>query len=366
MLSSVYLTGGSAELHIDPHGDTDYSYQADWRSFALTKLQRYGFKVVNPLEFAWAEPGLSEETTALIDLNENIDQRVQRSLELIDQCDALLANLNRPNYGTPMEIFYAYRRGKVVTVVGQSPFSPWVLSHSQARFGDVEHALDYIIDEQPHSEPVQWALQYEALLAERYEELPHAGEPDYKFIGGELPMLVIAPHATAFFRDGEFQEADAFTGSMAAMLNRMSGCHALTTNYCCVADPMSYLETPFCRALADVVKAGQIGFVLVLLGSPWHQLPGLQIQGEDEKTKDYIDQLRLELLPLDQASATEFDPRLGHLPRFLSEELNAPTLVLRMHKRYRMPRLQPALFWNLLEAINKFLVQTGTELVRGK
>lgn len=366
MLSSVYLTGGSANLHIDSRGDSSQPYQADWRSFALTKLQRYGFKVVNPLEFAWSEPALSEETTALIDFSENMDHRVQRSLELIDQCDALLANLNRSNYGTPMEIFYAHRRGKVVTVVGQSPFSPWVLSHSQARFGDVERALDYIIDEQPHSEPVQWALQYEALLAERYEELPQAGEPDYKFMGGELPMLVIAPHATAFFRDGEFQEADSFTGSMAAMLNRLSGCHALTTNYCCVADPMSYLETPFCRALADIVKAGQIGFVLVLLGSAGHESPSLQIQGEGEKAEDYIAQLKLEILSLNQASSADFDPRLGHLPRFISEELQTPTVVLRMNKRYRMPRLQPDLFWNLLTAINKFLVQTGTELVRGK
>jgi hypothetical protein len=365
MLSSVYLTGGNADLHLDPHAGST-SYQPDWRSFALTKLQRYGFKVVNPLEFAWSEPSLAEEVIPLLEFNENVDHRVQRSLELIDQCDAVLANLNRASYGTPMEIFYAYNRGKVVTVVGQPPFSPWVLSHSQARFGDVDHALDYIIDEQPHSQPVQWALQYEALLAERYEELPQPGEPDYKFMGGEMPVLVVAPHATAFFRDGEFQEADTFTGSMAAMLNRLSGCHALVTNYCCVADPMSYLETPYCRALADVVKAGQVGFVLVLLGAPWHELPGLQIQGLSEETQEYIGRLKMEMLSLDKASQSEFDPRLGHLPRFISEELKAPTLVLRMHKRYRMPRLQPALFLNLLESINRFLVQTGTELIRGR
>ena len=108
----------------------------------------------------------------IIDLEKNIDERVQRSLDLIDQCDGLLANLNRPNYGTAMEIFYAYRHHKMVTVVGQSPFSPWVLSHSQARFADIDHALEYIIGEQSQSEPLLWALQYEALLAERYEELP--------------------------------------------------------------------------------------------------------------------------------------------------------------------------------------------------
>ena len=365
MLSSVYLTGSDTELHIDPHSDTTLPYQADWRSFALTKLQRYGFKVVNPLEFLWNEPGIPEEPPVLVDFGENADHRIQRALELIDQCDTLLANLNRPNYGTPMEMFYAYRRGKVVTVVGQSPFSPWVLSHSQARFGDVERALEYIIDEQPHSQPVQWALQYEALLSERYEEMPQAGEPDYKFIGGQLPTLVIAPHATAYFCDGEFQEADSFTGSMAAMLNRMSGCHTLMANYCSVADPMTFLQTPFCRALADIVKAGQVGFVLILLGSPWHELPGIQIQTNSEKGQEYAKQLMLELGHLDQPSISDFDPRLGHMPKFISEELNAPILILRMHKRYRMPRLQPDLFWSALESINKFLTQTGTELARG-
>ncbi len=366
MLSSVYLTGNSLDHYFDPYAETGHPHQFDWRSFALTKLQRYGLRVVNPLELAWTKTDLPDDVMPAIDLEENIDHQVQRSLELIDQCDALLANLGQSSYGTAMEIFYAYRRRKMVTVIGQSPFSPWVLSHSQARFGDVEHALDYIIGEQSHSEPVQWALQYEALLAERYEELPRAGEPDYKFVGGELPILVVAPHATAFFSEGEFQEGDAFTGTMAALLNRLSGSHALITNYCCVADPYSYLETPFCRALADIIKSGQIGFVLMLLGAAWHESPGLQIQLKDENQEEYANRLKLELLDLESASANEFNPRLGKLPHFISEELNVPTLVLRMHKRYRMPRLQPALFSGLIQAVNKFLLQTGQELVKDK
>src|SRR5262249_47337307 len=146
MQSSIYLTGGT----IDAQDVVAFGPDADWRSLAMTKLARYGLRVVNPLEFAWT----SEHTSAqdldegLNILDEGLNLRVQRSLELIDQCDAVLANLNRSSYGTAMEIFYAYRRGKVVTVVGPSPFSPWVLSHSQARFGDIQHALDYIIEEQ--------------------------------------------------------------------------------------------------------------------------------------------------------------------------------------------------------------------------
>ncbi len=367
MLSSIYLTGGSAEPYPSRYAESVTAPYADWRSLALTKLQHYGLKVINPLEFAWTEFGPGEQSLDILGLKENIDERVQHSLDLIDQCDGLLANLSKPNYGTAMELFYAYRHHKMVTVVGQPPFSPWVLSHSQARFADIEHALEYIIGEQSQSEPLLWAIQYESLLSERYEELPKEGEPDYKFIGGEVPILIVAPHATASFRDGEFQEADSFTGSMATLLGRLSNSHVLITNNCCVADPVTYLETPFCRALVDIVKAGQIGFVIMLLGSPWIDVPGIQIQFKDEAIeKEYVNRLKLDLLNIEQASGSLFDQRLGLLPQFISDELNVPTIVLRMHKRYRMPRLQPAYFSSMVNSLNKFIQSVSDQLLRGK
>ena len=242
----------------------------DWRSFAVTRLHQHGVRVINPLELAYSFGERAEEALA-----EEVEHRVRRALELIDQADAVLANLKRSSYATAMEMFYAYRRGKLVTVVGQSPFSPWVLSHSQARFGDVDEAIQYILGEQPYS-PVTWALQYEALLSERYEQMPYAAEADYKFIGGELPVLVLAPHATAYWREGEFLEADSFTGSMAALLNRTAGCHSMLSSYCCVADPCCYLNTPMRRAFADIVNKVRSAWSFVL-GTSRHEAPDLQI-----------------------------------------------------------------------------------------
>jgi hypothetical protein len=356
MHSSIYLTGGT----IDSQDVVALGPEADWRSLAMTKLAHYGMRVVNPLEFAW-----TVEDTIGQDLNDGLNIRVQRSLELIDQCDAVLANLNRSSYGTAMEIFYAYRRGKVVTVVGQSPFSPWVLSHSQARFGDIERALNYIIEDQVKPSVLPWALQYEALLAERYEQLPPSGEPDYKFLGGELPVLVLAPHATAYWREGEFQEADAYTGTMAALLNRLCLNHSMLTCYCCVADPCWYLETPFRGALADIVKAGQVGLVLVLLGSFWHESPGLKIHA-DAQGEDYANRLRAKLKGLEPVVIEPMDDRLGALHRFASEELAVPTVVLKMHKRYRMPRLTPEPFVLLHEALRDFIFEIGKDLMGSK
>lgn len=356
MLSSIYLTGGIYDGQT-PAGGTG----AEWRSSALNHLQKYGLRVTNPLELAW-----KSEEIPLGEAADSTNSKVRRALALIDQSDAVLANLNRPDFGTAMEIFYAHTHGKVVTVVGQSPFNPWVLSHSQARFGDLQHALDYIIEEQWQSTPLHWALQYEALLAERYEQLPPAGEADYKFIGGDLPVLVVSPHATAFWNEGEFQESDAYTGSMAALLNRLSGCHALIGNYCCVADPFFYLETPFCRALADIVKTGQIGLVLFLLGAPWHKSPGLQMYFH-APSLDYVSRLRLKLMALEPASLeaasmNSVDEKERNLLGFASHDLGLPAIALNIHKRYRMPRLQPERFSHFHQAVSEFLLEVGLEL----
>lgn len=361
MLSSIYLTGDNLESQ-------DVLSQAampDWRSVALSKFQRHGLKVVNPLELAWA---MGDKMNPM-EMPDVVDPRVRRALDLIDQCDALLANLTKSSYGTAMEMFYAYRRGKMVTVIGQTPFHPWVLSHSQARFGDVDTAVNYLIDEHPQAPPINWTLQNEALLSERYEQLPPPGEPDYRFIGGENPVLVMAPHATAYWREGEFQEGDSYTGSMAAVLNRMSGCHSLLTNYCCVADPCYYLETPLRRAFADVVKAGQIGLVVLLLGAPWHEAPGLQVSSygpSPDVCDDYTNRLKHKLSAIEPVLAESAEHQYFPLVRFAAEELGVPTMVVRMHKRYRMPRLQSELFSQVVGALNEFLTETGLELARSQ
>jgi hypothetical protein len=268
-----------------------------------------------------------------------------------------------------MELFYAFRRGKMVTVVGQSPFNPWVVSHSQARFADIEEAIEYIVGEQPQALPFNWALQNEALLSERYEQFPPHGEPDYKFFGGQLPVLVVAPHATAFWREGEFHEADAYTGSMAALLNRLSDCHAMVTNYCCVADPCWYLETPMRRAFADVVKAGQIGLVLFLLGSSWHEAPGLHLScygPSAYQCEDYAARLKNKLSLLEPVATEGSDFQVKPLIRFCAEELAVPTMVLKLHKRYRMPRLQLDTFVQIIHVLREFLAEAGSELDRNR
>jgi nucleoside 2-deoxyribosyltransferase len=342
MMSSVYLTGDSLQAQ-DLLELQSLQTAPDWRSFAMTKLRRYGLKIVNPLEFTWSGNPVEDAR----ELGESTDLRVRRALDLIDQSDVLLANLNRSSYGTAMELFYAHQRGKMVTVVGQSPFNPWIVSHSRARFEDINEAIEYIVGEKPQVLPLNWALQYEALLAERYEQFPPAGEPDYRFLGGHEP--------------------DAYTGSMAALLHRITDCHALFSNYCCVADPCWYLETPMRRAFGDIVKSGQIGLVVFLLGSSWHEAPGIQLScygPSAHQCEDYTTRLKNILAPIEPVLEENGDYQVAPLIRFCAEELAVPTIVLKLHKRYRMPRLQMKSFAQLANRLREFLDETGTDLQR--
>lgn len=359
MLPTVYITGDTRkarelveELPLN-----------DWRTVALTRLQKHGLTVANPVEIAWSE----NRNREAIAIDEFADKRVRRALDLIDESDALLANVEKSNYGTAMEIFYAHRRGKMVTVVGPKPFSPWVLSHSQARFEDINLAVDYIVDKNPQLAPLTWSLQYEAQLSERYEQMPPCGEPDYKFIGGDLPLLALAPHATAYFREGEFKEEDSFTGSMVSVLNRLTNCHSMLSNYCSAADTCWYLETPFRRALSDIIRSGQVGMVMLVLGSTWQEAPGIQASfyGQDENLlKIYRKHLTEKLSDIEPVIHGSFDRNIRPIATYISDVLKVPTILLRLHKRYRMPRLQPLEYSRMVNRLAEFVIESGQELKR--
>ncbi len=356
-MSSIYITHEVVEMsELVPMAP-----QPDWRSLAITKLQRYGLRVVNPIDWVIPTDAVDHERI------DSVEQRVRRALDLIDQSDALLANLNKPSYGTAMEIFYAHRRGKKVTVVGPSPFSPWVLTHSQARFGDINNALDFLIEESLQTDILNWALQFESGLSGRYEEYPPAGQQDYQFFGGDLPVLTLAPHATAYFRDGEFLEPEVFTGAFASSLHRMSRCHAAISTYCSPADPCTYLETPYVRAVADIIKSGKIGLVLIVLGLNWHESSAVVLEqmGPDvNQIQEISSHLRMKISPIDQVIVRDPDNDVKAMMRFISQTLSVPVMTMRVHRRFRMPRLQPQTFVQLSDAVSQFIKETGTELLR--
>ena len=64
---------------------------------------------------------------------------IQRDLEDIEECDALIAYLPGLSAGTCMELFYAKLKGKkTITVCGIRDPSPWIIAHSDIVLNSVE------------------------------------------------------------------------------------------------------------------------------------------------------------------------------------------------------------------------------------
>src|SRR6185437_3645265 len=105
----------------------------------------------------------------------------------------------------------------------------------------------------------------------------------------------------------------------------------------------------------------------VLLGTSWKENPGLEIQFRNERVEqDFANLLKLELLSFEQAIGNLFDDETGKLPVFLSDELAVPTLILKTHKRYRMPRLQTVYFTLLVNALSQYLRKISMQLMRSQ
>jgi hypothetical protein len=52
------------------------------------------------------------------------------------------------------------------------------------------------------------------------------------------------------------------------------------------------------------------------------------------------------------------------LMQFVSQTMSIPVITMRVHRRFRMPRLQPEAFMALSDELSQFIVETGTELLR--
>jgi len=71
---------------------------------------------------------------------------IERDKEDIDRSEIILAWIDRPSFGTAMEIMYAQMNGQTILVVNNigDALSPWVTYHATAMFNTLEDACEKI------------------------------------------------------------------------------------------------------------------------------------------------------------------------------------------------------------------------------
>jgi hypothetical protein len=119
----VYLSGGIAGLTAQECNG--------WREDAAVLLR---LPVLDPMR--WDQSGRSASPVAEI---------VERDLRDIDECAAVLVKVDKPSWGTAMEIRYAYQLGKPVIAFGvPNVASAWLEHHCARFFETLDAAVDYL------------------------------------------------------------------------------------------------------------------------------------------------------------------------------------------------------------------------------
>lgn len=356
---SVYLSGPS-QASTDPSLPLSMTISTDWKSYAASMFLKSGITVANPIEL---------DLSGFITKVEELSSTVKHSLNLIDRADSLLVNLTQISESAPMEMFYAYRQGKQVVVVGNEPFNPWVLFHSQARFQKLKEALDYLVNQPSPIDTIAWSSQFESHLKTKSEEYPPEGEPDFEYYGGSLPVLVLAPHATSFFKEGDLYPSESYTGTLAVLLHKLTKCHALISSHCVLADPVYYLSSPFVNFLSQLIKKADLKLVLVLHGTEWNNPHEVIVSSWNKSSlinkTEYLNLLTSILKIKDikdigyDSSNISLNNEIKTISHLMFQDFALPTIKLEIHKRYRIPKLQPNLFSNLYTALAQYLMLVG-------
>lgn len=76
-----------------------------------------------------------------------------------------------------------------------------------------------------------------------------------------------APHAINHYRENAVKPADMYTGSLALLLQKLTGCHCIYSNSFSKEDPNYILGGEYKAALGTIVKEHQIKFVIDLHGA---------------------------------------------------------------------------------------------------
>lgn len=118
-----------------------------------------------------------------------------------------------------------------------------------------------------NGDPCAFAVNFENLQEKAYKLPASNGSDDQIYIGGNLPILVTAPHATAHVRMGKLKRQEFYTGAIAALLHNTTGCHVLYTNSLSETDPNYYDNSPFKSKLSEIIGGSRIKFLIDLHGT---------------------------------------------------------------------------------------------------
>ena len=185
----------------------------------------------------------------------------------------------------------------------------------------------------------------------RYQECPKDDEPEFRYVPGEVPILISAPHGAVHTRAGRLKEEDEFTAGIARLVAELTNTHVLYARRISRTDPNWDSDAPYKDQLRKIVEDAKIRFVLDLHGASAKRKFGVALgtmNGEScpEHHKQIVQRLEncgfgangsgLDRLDVDNEFTGKGRPGQNTIIRFAWEELGTPAAQVELHASLRI------------------------------
>ena len=100
----------------------------------------------------------------------------------------------------------------------------------------------------------------------RYQEYATAGEAEFAYNAGRIPILVSAPHGAAHTRHGRYKGEDEYTAAFAQLLGERTGAHCIYARRKSKTDPNVDEDAPYKDLVRQICVQNKIKFALDLHG----------------------------------------------------------------------------------------------------
>ncbi len=183
-------------------------------------------------------------------------------------------------------------------------------------------------------------------------------EDPFRVSLGNLPILVSAPHAVRHYRHKKIKMSDQFTGSIAYLLNQLTGCHAIAATKLYGGDPNVDNPCIYKERIAEICGREKVKFVLDIHGAAREREFDVDFGTNGGKTLLAMTGM-LELIErnfqaygLSRISHDHFAASGSNtIANYIARELGIPAVQIEINKQFRVPAQNPQGFHRLLGAL---------------
>lgn len=225
-----------------------------------------------------------------------------------------------------------------------------------------------VLDEYKRARLNEEAVSVERVHFYKTDKKVNPKQEDIVWISlGRLPVLVSAPHAVRHVRQKKIKMSDEFTGSIAYLISKLTGCHGIATTKLYGGDPNVDNPCIYKDKIAEICKREKVKFILDIHGAAREREFNVDFgtnQGKNLLHKTTVLEMlvrNFQAFGLTKISTDYFAASGSNtIANYAARELQIPALQLEINKQFRVPGQNPAGFHRLLGA----LVESVSELAR--